>query len=157
MHTEELSFKISLSGTYHDKMPAYSILLDDTLIKQATITQPTDVIEVIEFTAPISEGSHELKIRLENKDSSDTIVRKERDDSTEYEIIKDMLLNIVGIEVDEISLGQLIWDSEYILDKPILIDDVLVEKIDKCVNFGHNGTYVLHFTSPFYLWLLEKI
>lgn len=155
MHTEDLSFKISLSGTYHDKIPAYSIFLDDQLIKQATITQPTDVTEIIEFTSTISEGSHELKIRLENKEDSDVL--KDNYESEDYTILGDMLLNVVGIEVDEISLGQLIWDSEYIVDKPRIVDDVLVEKLDGCVNFGQNGTYVLHITSPFYLWLLEKI
>ena len=155
MHTEDLSFKISLSGTYHDKIPAYSIFLDDQLIKQATITQPTDVTEIIEFTSTISEGSHELKIRLENKEDSDVL--KDNYESEDYTILGDMLLNVVDIEVDEISLGQLIWDSEYIVDKPRIVDDVLVEKLDGCVNFGQNGTYVLHFTSPFYLWLLEKI
>lgn len=155
MHTEDLSFKISLSGTYHDKIPAYSIFLDDQLIKQATITQPSDVTEIIEFTSTISEGSHELKIRLENKEDSDVL--KDNYESEDYTILGDMLLNVVGIEVDEISLGQLIWDSEYIFDKPRIVDDVLVEKLDGCVNLGQNGTYVLHITSPFYLWLLEKI
>lgn len=155
MHTEDLSFKITLSGTYHDKVPEYSIFLDDTLIKQASITQPTDVNEVIEFTSTVSEGSHELKIRLENKEDSDVL--KDNYESEDYNIIGDMLLNVIGIEVDEISLGQLIWDSEYIFDKPILVGKVLVTKLERCVNFGQNGTYILTFTSPFYLWLLEKI
>ena len=73
MSSEDLQFKIALSGTYHDKTPSYSILIDDTVIKQGQITAASGELEVIEFTTSITDGDHSIKIRLENKESSDTI------------------------------------------------------------------------------------
>lgn len=151
MNSEELHFKISLSGTYHSKVPEYSILLDDQLIKNAVISESSDGIEDIEFKATLIDGSHQLKIRLENKESSDTIT----DDDDQ--IINDMLLNIIDIQIDDIALGQLLWDSEYVLDHPVTIDNKTISQLDHCVNLGWNGTYILNFASPFYIWLLEKL
>ena len=73
------------------------------------------------------------------------------------EIVKDMLLNIDNITIDDISLGHLIWDAEYLLDRPQIYQGKEIDHLDRCVNLGWNGTYVLKFTSPFYIWLLEKL
>ena len=98
----------------------------------------------------IDEGQHELKIRLENKTINDTVIENS-------EVVKDMLLNIDDITIDDISLGNLLWSSEYILDKPQEYNGNTIDHLDGCVNLGWNGTYVLKFTSPFYIWLLEKL
>ena len=155
MNSEELTFKVSLSGTYHSKVPEYSILLDDQVIQKAAISKSSEEIEDIEFKATLTDGPHSLKIRLENKESSDTL--KDNYDSEDYQIIGDMLLNIDNIQIDDIALGQLLWDSEYILDEPQLSNGELTTSIEHCVNLGWNGTYVLNFSSPFYIWLLEKL
>ena len=68
-----------------------------------------------------------------------------------------MLLNIDGITIDDISLGQLLWNAEYILDKPQQYNSKEITELANCVNLGWNGTYVFKFTSPFYIWLLEKL
>ena len=151
MSSEDLQFKIALSGTYHDKTPSYSILIDDTVIKQGQITAASGELEVIEFTTSIADGDHSIKIRLENKESSDTI----KDDAEG--IINDMLLNIKDIEIDSISLGQLVWSGEYLIDEPQEYNGTTITKLDHCVNLGWNGTYVLNFSSPFYIWLLESL
>lgn len=150
METEELLFKISLSGTYYNKVPEYSIILDEKIIKRAVITQSSDVIETVDFTTTLSEGPHQLIIRLENKESSDTITDGDL-------IISDMLLNIKDIEIDEISLGQVLWDSTYILDEPQLFNGIITNSLEQCTNLGWNGSYVLNISSPFYIWLLEQL
>jgi hypothetical protein len=33
----------------------------------------------------------------------------------------------------------------------------LPESVKNCVNLGWNGKWILPFTSPFYIWLLENI
>lgn len=48
-------------------------MIDDTVIKQGQITAASGELEVIEFTTSIADGDHSIKIRLENKESSDTI------------------------------------------------------------------------------------
>jgi len=68
-----------------------------------------------------------------------------------------MLLNIDDITIDDISLGNLLWSAEYILDEPQEYNGKIIDHLDHCVNLGWNGAYTLKFTSPFYVWLLEKL
>jgi len=144
---ESLKFKISLSGTYWAKRPQCSIWLDEHCAIQ---TEVTDKIHIFEFERTVDAGLHALKIRLDNKDKSDTVL-------VNNEITQDLLLNIHDIEIEEISLGPLIWDATYILDQPQLYHGNTITQLDRCVNLGWNGTYLLNFNSPFYLWLLEKL
>jgi len=148
MNSETLKFDITLSGTYWGKKPQFSIWLDDHVIQQSEFQDQT---QTIKFERELDEGEHSLKIRLENKDQrTDTIIEND-------EIIKDMLLNIDDISIDEISLGNLLWSAEYHLDQPQKYQDKTITHLDNCVNLGWNGTYILKFSSPFYIWLLEKL
>jgi hypothetical protein len=144
---ENLHFKIGLSGTYWGKKPSYSILLNDQIITSGEITGESDEVLFVEFDSELAEGDCTLKIRLENKTNADTVQNEDR-----TEIVKDMLLNIVSIEIDEIELGNLLYSlSEYTGDDPSR------PVLKNCVNLGWNGTWCLPFTSPVYLWLLENI
>ena len=140
---EKLNFKIGLSGTFFKNVPAYSILLDG--VKHASGKASAET-EIVEFTCDLEEDQdHLLEIRLVNKTSKDTVTEND-------EIVKDTLLNIDSIAIDDIELGDLKWSmSEFVGDnpnRPIL---------QRCVNLGWNGSYRLKFTSPFYLWLLETM
>jgi hypothetical protein len=144
---EKLHFKIGLTGTYWDKKPEYSILINDQVIKRDTVTSASGETFFVEFDAEVEEGPASLKIRLENKDCTDTI---QNEDKTA--ILKDMLLNIKSVEIDEIDLASLIFTKTQFVgddaDRPVL---------DKCIDLGWNGTWTLPFDSPFYIWLLENI
>ena len=148
MQEENLQFKISLTGTYWDKKPQFSVWLDDHVIIQSEIASKSE--QIINFERRITEGAHELKIRLENKTDTDTVIEND-------EVVKDMLVNISDIIFDDISLGNLLWSAEYILDHPQEYKGQTIDHLDGCVNLGWNGTYVLKFSSPFYIWLLEKL
>ena len=148
MHEENLSFQISLTGTFWDRRPQFSVWLDDHVVTQTEIAGPEE--QIINFERRVSEGAHELKIRLENKTNSDTMIEN-------GEVAKDMLLNIDDITIDDISLGNLLWSAEYILDHPQVYKGQTINHLDGCVNLGWNGTYILKFNSPFYIWLLEKL
>jgi hypothetical protein len=159
---EKLHFKIGLSGTYWAKRPIYSILVNDQVKETCEITTASDEVFFVEFDCEVSEGPCTLKIRLENKENPDTVT----DDTTEeFVILKDMLLNIESVEIDEIDLGSLKWTlSDY---QPVYPErykaevfrrgDTLPDSVKNCVNLGWNGKWVLPFTSPFYIWLLENI
>lgn len=143
---ETLKFKIGLSGTFWDKVPQFSILIDDkTYISGFADSKDT---KYFEFTDDLEEDKiFTLKIRLENKSDFDTV-----ESENKTEILKDLLLNIDHIEIDEIDIADLKWSlSEFIAD------DSLRPTLKNCVNLGWNGTYELKFTTPFYLWLLENI
>ena len=155
MSSESVKFTIELSGTYHNKRPEYSISIDDTEYVRGSITADSGERQTIEFDADLTEGDHCLDIRLLNKESSDTV--KSNNDPVNFTIVKDMLLNIEDIIIDDISLGNLLWSAEYILDKPYKHNGETIDHLDHCVNLGWNGAYILKFSSPFYIWLLERL
>ena len=144
---ETLHFRIGLAGLYWNKHPEYTILINDTEIKRDTIDTASDETFHVEFDAEVEEGPCSLKIRLENKDDSDTI---QNDDKTE--IIKDMLLSIRGVEIDEIDMGNLLYTKTRFVG-----DDPARPVLDRCQDLGWNGAWILEFESPFYIWLLENI
>lgn len=148
MQEENINFKISLTGTFWDRRPQFSVWLDDHVVIQSEITSSAE--QIVSFERKVNEGPHELKIRLENKADADTVIEN-------GEVVRDMLLNIDDITIDDISLGNLLWSAEYILDKKRTYKGQEIDHLDGCVNLGWNGTYVLKFTSPFYIWLLEKL
>jgi len=157
MSTERIHFKIELSGTYWDKRPHYTISVNDTEYVNAFITKDSDQHEYIEFDSEVEEDqTHVLKIRFDNKEITDVV----KDDplAENFVIVKDMLLNIHSIEVDDIELNNLHQMlGVYRYDTPQDFPTPGATEIQHCVNFGTNGTYELEFSSPFYLWLLEKI
>ena len=148
---EKLKFKIGLSGTYWDKKPQYTILIDNKIMAAGKISAENDVVEYVSLECELEEDQeHNIAIRLENKQDSDTVKNPSSGDP--YVIEKDMLLNICSIEIDEFNLDDLLWtSSEFTPDDPDR------PKLLNCVNLGWNGTYVLKFTCPVYFWLLEKL
>jgi hypothetical protein len=146
--TEKLHFKIGLAGSYWNKRPVYSISVNDVVaIDKTEVTTVSDEEFFVEFDVDVPEGPAVLKIRLENKHWQDTVQNEEK-----TEILKDMLLHIKSVEIDEIDLANMIYTkTEFVgddADRPVL---------DKCIDLGWNGTWSLPFESPFYIWLLENI
>ena len=149
---ETLHFKIGISGTYWDKKPHYTVWVDSEKLSDSHIHGGNKEIEYVEFDVDVTEGVHELKIRLENKTHRDT------ETDGQGNILNDMLLNIESIEIDEIDFGNLMWSvSEFIPDHPQKINGEIISSLKNCVNLGWNGTYTIKFESPFYLWLIENL
>lgn len=146
--TEKLHFKIGIAGTYWKKVPVYSVLINDSVIVDhqtiATLSGETDIIE---FDYEATEGPCTLKICLKNKDNSDTV---QNEDKTE--ILKDLLLNIISVEIDEIDVGNFLHTKSTFTG-----DDPARPVLDNCVDLGWNGTWAFSFESPFYIWLLENL
>jgi hypothetical protein len=72
MQEENLSFKISLTGTFWDRRPQFSVWLDDHVVIQSEISSEAE--QIVNFERRVDEGPHELKIRLENKVDADTVI-----------------------------------------------------------------------------------
>jgi len=144
---ETLKFRIGLSGTYWDKKPEFSILVGDTAYENGSIYLPSNQTQYVEFEAELEDDStHCLKIRLENKTVFDTV------QSEDKKILQDMILNIESIEIDGIEVGIMKWTtSKFVGDYPAR------PVLDACVNLGWNGSYMIEFKTPFYLWLLENM
>ena len=147
--TETLKFKIEMSATYWEKLPIFSVLLNGKIIndKQRVWTKSGELF-VIEFEEEVEEGRVcELAVKLENKTRYDTVENKEK-----TEVIKDMMLHIKRVEIDEIDLGMLIWNKSEFFP----VSDAY-PVLNQCVDLGWNGNWKLSFESPFYIWLLENI
>jgi dCMP deaminase len=83
LYLENLQFKISLTGTYWDKKPQFSVWLDNHVVIQSEIVSKSE--QIINFERRVTEGPCELKIRLENKTNADTNIKN-------GEVIDDMIL-----------------------------------------------------------------
>jgi hypothetical protein len=157
MNTEKLHVKIGLSATYWDRKPSVIIGVDDIPYFSATIEEPSDNIFYVEFDIDVVDGIHALEIALTNKQDSDT-VKDNYQNPDNYTIVKDMTVNIHSVEIDELDLGQMVFnESVFELFNPIVLNGESVTKLERCVNLGFNGKWSLKFESPFYLWLLEKM
>jgi len=147
-NVENLHIKVGLSGTFWDKPPKYSILFNGRVIYDHVVMPEQNTVVYKEFDVEAEEDKeHLLEIRLENKLYSDTV---ENADKTA--ILKDMLLNIQSIEIDDIDIGTLKWTASKFVG-----DDPKKPVLENCINLGWNGSYQLKFSSPFYLWLLENL
>lgn len=159
METENLRFKIGLSGTSKRKQPDFVIKINDEKIIHKKLSAEPNHIEFFEFEYVVTEGINHLKIELLNKGFGDTIL------DSEGNIVEDLLLNIESIEIDDIDLGALKWTaSSYEPKYPERYEreqnraGVALPKVVKnCINLGWNGTWILPFESPYYIWLLENI
>lgn len=141
--TESVKFEITLSGTYWDLVPEFSIAIDDKEFVHDSVTES----QTFTFETELTEEDHVLKINFINKSDDQTV---QNEDKTE--ILKDMLLNIEKISIDDIEIENLKWSGSKFVPK-----DPHKETLDNCVNLGWNGTYEIRFTSPVYLWLLENL
>lgn len=99
---EQVHVKLGLSGTYWDRKPQYRVSANDQILIEGTITAESDQIEYLEFDVSYDSAESTLKIELLGKEFSDTVQNADK-----TEILKDMLLNIVSIEIDEVNLGQI--------------------------------------------------
>jgi hypothetical protein len=158
MEKETLHFRIGLSGTYWDRPPQYSVLVNDTTVVESTrVDVATDEVFYVEFDVESTVELNRLQIRLENKTPAD-VKKDQYTDPDNFTIIGDMLLNIISVEIDEIDLGHLIYGaSEYHVDEPVVYNGETTKIVKNCVNLGWNGEWRFPWTNPFYIWLLEHI
>ena len=159
MATEKLKFKLELYATIWDKPPHAEILINDKSYFKDDITATEDKPQVIEFEHEVEEGvDYELIIKRSGKVNNQTVVNDKGD------LLKDQLLNIKSIEIDEIDIGALVYEGIYTPEYPEPwatqqreAGTELKESFKNVTQIGHNGTWRFKFSSPFYMWLLENL
>jgi hypothetical protein len=156
--TEKLKFRLDLWSTHWDKLPVAEIFINDQSQYRSEITGTEDKPTIIEFEHTLEEGKdYTLKILRSNKDVKQTVLEAGK-------ISQDQLLHIKNIEIDEIDIGALVYEGVY---TPLYPEPWATQQrsagVDLPVSFknvtsmGHNGSWELKFTSPFYMWLLENL
>jgi hypothetical protein len=96
-----------------------------------------------------AKQNHEFLIVLKNKTDEHTTVDEQGN------IIKDALIQIHNICLDEIKIDQLVWEKSEYLHRGNGSYESRPHKFYG--NLGCNGTVLLEFSTPVYLWLLENM
>ena len=155
---EKLKFALELWAEYWDKKPIAEIRINAETKYRAEIDGTEDKPTLIEFEHELVEGEeYDLQIVRSNKENSQTFLQ-------DGEIVKDQLLNIKSIEIDDIDIGALVYEGIYTPEypEPWATDTKkagkeLPESMPNVTCMGHNGVWSLRFGSPFYMWLLENL
>jgi hypothetical protein len=158
MANEKLKFKLELWATYWDRPPQANILINNHSCYNQEITGSEKEPTIIEFEHNFTEGEkYSLIIERSGKDNRQTVVEN-------GQIIKDQLLHIKSIEIDEIDIGALVYEGIYTPEYPEpwatqqkQTGKELPKTFKNVTNMGHNGRWELGFASPFYMWLLENL
>ena len=159
MATEKLKFKVELYATMWDKPPHVEILINDRTYFSGNITGQENDPNLIEFEHDAQEGTeYNLIIKRSGKSINQTVVNENGD------ILKDQLLHIKNISIDEIDIGSLVFEGTYSPEYPepwasqqSKAGHDLPASFKNVTKMGHNGTWTFGFSSPFYMWLLENL
>jgi hypothetical protein len=159
MATEKLKFKLELYATMWDKPPVAEIKLNSKSFFKSEITSTEQDPTIIEFEAELTEGSqYNLIIERSGKNKYQTLINEKGD------ILKDQLLHIKSIEIDEIDIGSLIYEGVYTPRYPEPwatqqreSGQDLKDSFKNVTQMGFEGSWQLKFASPFYMWLLENL
>jgi hypothetical protein len=158
MATETLKFKLELFATYWDKPPIADIRINEKTYVKKEITSTKDKPTLIEFEHECEENkSYDLVINRLGKTVNQTVVEN-------GERVKDQLLHIKNIEIDQIDVGTLVYEGVYKPEYPepwasqqANAGNKLPITLKNVTEMGHNGTWTFGFSSPFYMWLLENL
>ena len=158
MTTEPVEFRVKLSSRWHNDAPKYTVLIDDEIIDQGEITELKEENDqkVIEFIRDLPEGDHVLRIRLTGKNGIKHTIMNESN-----EIIKDQLLYIDDIDIDDIELGHMVYKySEWYKQTRYSKGEYFYEETaepDPTTCLGFNSEYRMKFSVPTYIWFLEVL
>ena len=158
MATEKLKYKLELYSEYWDKAPIAEVLVNDKSYWNGEVKSSENNPTVIEFTHESEENKEvNLVIKRSNKDKHQTKIEDSK-------FVKDQLLFIKSINIDEIEIGNMVYEGvyrpEYLPEwaeqqRKAGVDLPETEKNVTCM--GHNGVWTFTFSSPFYMWLLENL
>ena len=159
MATEKLKFKIELYATMWHKPPQAEILIDNHSHFKGDITGDEAKPNLIVFEQELEEGKeYNLIINRSGKGNNQTVINEKGD------ILKDQLLHIKSMEIDEIDIGALVYEGIYPPQYPEPwatqqreAGIELQESFKNVTNMGHDGEWKFKFKSPFYMWLLENL
>ena len=133
-----MKFCLSLDASYWDKPPQIKINVNNDVMWDGEIKDN----KIVEFDQFIPDNSKvELNIILYNKTMDQTIVENGK-------IVKDSLLHIKKITIDEIDMESLLWEAIYTPENS--------PPQKNTINLGQNGIWCLKFKTPLYLWFLEN-
>jgi hypothetical protein len=159
MATEKLKFKLELYATMWDKPPHAEIILGDHIHFKGDITGTEDKPDIVEFEYEMeAEQEYSLVINRLGKGKNQTVINDKGD------ILKDQLLHIKSVNIDEIDIGALVYEGVYTPKYPEPwatqqreSGTDLRDSFKNVTKMGFDGEWKFTFNSPFYMWLLENL
>ena len=143
MSTTSITF--DLDSTDYTAQLAFEVLLNNTVVFATEhVTHPT----AVEFAVD-NDSEYELKFVLKNKTHDHTIIDEHGN------IVSDAMLSITNVAMDEIKLGYMF--NEQTCYHHDTNGSQLFANHKFFGNMGCNGYVSLKFSTPLYLWLLEKM
>jgi hypothetical protein len=146
MNTQEtIEFEISFTSIYSDQ-PAYATILVDDQVKFADIISDVNTKVLFKHTLAFDKG-HTLTIKRSNKTGENQMLVIDR-------------IKIDGIDIRNIIYTDSINEPQYpkLWELQQLKAGIKLEKqITGETYLGHNSTWHLNFTSPFYQFLMNKM
>lgn len=153
MSSETIKFRFTFLAEYWDKPPAIILRLDDKELFNGVITQEQSILE---FKETITFGRHKLSIDRQGKDNSQTKLLPDGS-------YQDQLLTLDKLVIDDVDIRDIV--NHYSYTKPIYPEpwaslerrkgNDLPEYVRGQTCWGHNLTWTLKFTSPFYLHVMN--
>jgi len=148
MNREIIEFQFDLRAEFWDQPPHVAIYIDDFI----KFDNCLDVgINVIKFTHELTFGHHTLKLIRSGKTNS------------QHQDGKDQLVHIDKLAIDGINIRDIVWVNSY--SEPRYPEPWATKQryhgieLEKQVigetTFGHNSTWYLPFTSPFYKYIMN--
>ena len=151
-NNEEVEIVITLSSEWHMKPPKFKLYIDDILLDQGYLKEKYKNNESKNFkwTGKLADGTHKIRIEMSEKNGLFTVIGQNG------EILKDQLLQVNEISIDQIELGHLVYKNcKFYPDKKTYPNTPdIVPNLD---HIGYNGTWELEFQVPTYIWLLENL
>ena len=147
---ETIDFNINLGSIFFNNAPNVSIRLNKQQVFDQTIIEDTDIA----FTTDLEDDSeHQLEIMLYGKTEDDTNI------ALNGEIFEDTLVFINEIKIADISILKTL-ESKECEDWYYEHDCNGLEEFHRYPvrdTMGCNGSVVVKFRTPTYLWLLENL
>ena len=142
METTEVAFDLT-STDYLAKLD-FTVMFDDQhVIDIAHVKQRTPVKVLLD----VNNGDHELKLIMKNKTVDHTTI----DDKNN--IVKDACLEVNNFSIDNIKLKNLFLENTKYYHSYNSNSEIIEDKFYGTIVC--NGTVVLKFSSPLYIWFLE--
>jgi hypothetical protein len=140
---EKVKFSITLGSDYQTVPPRARVTIADKKIFEGPVSADILIIDPAELD---NDSDFQLRIELIDKIPEHTVLDEQGN------IVKDSVLTIKKIIIEDIEI-----QSNLSLDQEKFYYEHSGGKHQLYDSLGVNGTAVINFSTPFYIWLLETI
>lgn len=145
---DSLSVKITLEPTWFNDPPKITIAANGEALHDGEITDTMTFEQTVDFP---EDSENQLTITLHDKGKYDTEV-------VNGEIVRDTLVKITAVSIDNVDITGMLplhKDLFYYKHDNNGSTELIVDHLYDTM--GCNGSAVINFTTPFYVWLLENL